>query len=157
MTQQIRVLEIAAEYLDNCDISCMNVFNEVSRIPPDARALKGSIVLRFVKYRDKSSIWWTVPEIRAFIHRLDEKYPFFLYFLLPEERLSLIQHYLQCLLPGKAIQMSGGWGMEILPIDLFELLRRKIDTLIDYCQLVASDPYETVSSIISRPQWVELS
>ena len=96
--------------------------------------MRGSVVLKFVP--DFAKPWFAEPARRSFIRALDKRFPFFPYFLFPEPKINQLSLYLTCLLPGDATFIDGAYDLEIMPEDVYALIRRKLDTLLRFCDLV---------------------
>jgi hypothetical protein len=142
--QSIKYIKIAPEYLDRNDIRCLNVFRELYSETQGAKKLRGTIALGFTKYDNQNVVWAALPDVRSFIRKLDGKYPYIPYFLMPEPEVKQLAWYLQCLLPNP-MYLSGNnnYQMEVDPKDFFWLVYKKIETLIRFSSHV-NDDYESV-------------
>ncbi len=133
----IRMLEINDEYVRRCDTACMQVFEKIARDPENAKAMRGSLILHF---KPESRVpYFADPARRLFVQKLDLRFPFLPYFLLPEPKLDQVSSYMQCLLPGDAVQIGASYGMPVVPLDLLNLLRRKIESVIRFSRLIRDD------------------
>lgn len=146
----IKYIKINTDYLERCDIRCLQVFKELYSFPNDAKKLKGTIALGFPKYDKQNVVWAALPDVRNFIKKLDNKYPFIPYFLMPQPEVKQLSYYLQCLLPNQMVKAANGtYQMEIQPRDFLWLVYKKIETLIRFTDYLNDNSEEVLKDFLN--------
>lgn len=89
---------ISRQEIESKDISVpLNSLKQLILSPTIARSYQEKVVIAVDGYNDISWELFEIPEVREYIYKLDEKFPFWLFFL--SKSSSSLQFILLCFLP----------------------------------------------------------
>ena len=127
----------------------IRIFSEIERQPSNARTLRGAAALSFPRYDDDPRPYFAVPGVRAFVAALDARFPYFLYYIMPEVRGGQIVSYVNSLLPLELFDfLPGIWAYTGTEADLTDLLVPRMLAVQVFCEITGDDPDEVIGGIL---------
>jgi hypothetical protein len=114
----------------------LDALRRFSESPDVARSFCERVDVAFHGYDDDPRELWEIPEVRQFVHLLDEQFPFWLFFL--SKQGSGLQCLLLCMLPPFLTPEAQG---EVFPERMGDLLsRRWLPAMNEMCDYSAQEP-----------------
>jgi hypothetical protein len=140
----IRMVNTSAEDLQNCNVEhLVRVFGGVSQQPGKAKLLRGLVFLGFPSAEAQRQPNWRIPEVRAFIRKLDREMPYFSYYLTADAPFGFLRTYMYCLLDPEP---DGG----IQP-QKFQLLVQRLERDVRaFCDRIADRPEPVIEGILTN-------
>jgi hypothetical protein len=142
-TPMMRALDIPHDDVVSTNVSnVVRVFAEIAGRPEDAKKVRGAIFLAFSSYDPDPRPNWLIPEIRAFIQKVDSALPYFAYFLVGDPALGLVLMYLLCLIPVDT--ETGQYSAE----DLLTTMHRKAADVASFCARIGDNADRATDSLL---------
>lgn len=132
------IIVVSRKEVEEADTSlALGIFQRLLESPEIAKAYQEKVDIVFHGYDEDSRELFEIPEVRNYVHRLDNDFPFWLYFLSKE--YSGLQAILLCFLPPYLTEEAKG---RIYPGKINDLLlMRWFPALNHICTFVGlNDP-----------------
>jgi hypothetical protein len=160
----INMLAVPDEFLAFCDVSRFTtIFEAAISVPKDAKLLRGKSVLTFPKYDHDPTPNFLIPEIRAYVQRLDAALPYFLYFLDPRPELGTAFFWVACIQdPGKLRHLGEKTSIELesntedILVNRLFAIQRLCDAILDNFDSVAADLLRAFPRGFAESVWARL-
>jgi hypothetical protein len=143
----VALLEIYDPRLDSKDFAGIaHIFDQMA-IPKRAKRLRTNTAVAFMSYEDDPREDFIIDEIRRFVQALDQKFPYVLYCLIPEQ----IFFWIACLLPLSPVhRQESQIGIEIEAEPLAELLVNRIVAIEALCERILDDERPIIEKILKE-------
>jgi hypothetical protein len=147
---QVRILSIENDDPQGETVqNLIRIFAEIERQPSNAQMLHGRAALSFPHYDDDPRPNFAIPGIRACIAALDARFPYYLYYIMPEVRTEQILSYANSLLPLELFDfMPGIWAYIGTEAELIDLLFPRMLAVRRFCGMTGDDPGEITRDIL---------
>jgi hypothetical protein len=118
--------------------AAVQTLRKLTETPESARSYKENVEISFHGYDGTTQELFEIPDVRNYVHRLDDQFPFWLYFL--NKKSSSLQGLLLCFLPPF---LTDSTKQRILPERIDSLLtKRWIPALNHISAFAGIDPKE---------------
>ena len=92
------IIVVSKDEVQSCDVSpVLGTLKKLIESPEVARSYREKVDIAFHGYNDYSEELFEIPEVRNYVFKLDEQFPFWLYFL--SKKYLGLQALLLCFLP----------------------------------------------------------
>lgn len=151
MTSSIRALEMPESDLASCNVSrLVRSFAKLEEArDPRLTQLRGTAVILFPSVDADPRPNYLIPEVRAFIGKLYQELPHFLYYLAPDPALGAIGMHALCLLPESDLTIANNSAVPRDYARLATLMADRLQAAAQFARRIGDDPAALVSSFRS--------
>ena len=132
-------------------LNLVRIFGEIERQPVKARVLRGLVSLNFPRYDDDPRPYFAVPGVRACIAALDERFPYFLYYIVPTAQAGQVMSYANSLLSMELFEfLPSIWRYTGTVEDLLDLLIPRMYAIRRFCGMTGDNPDEVTGTVLQN-------
>ncbi len=149
MKRQVRALKVSESNLRNGDIADVSrVFDKVVASPRYSKQLRGTIMFAFGERESDPRRGFESEAVRRYTQRVDARYPFFAYFLPPEERYGQIFSWMASLATPVDPEPGASEGITVDPDEFKKIVVARILAVQSFCDRIHDDPEDTIGAIL---------